>query len=387
VSGGLINALIPFEVVLAPPNDAKGTVVDVVVKTLEGTSSPYSIRLLQKSPALFTLNATGAGSPHIYDAVTWKLVESMDTTTTSVLLATGLGPTDPPGSSDAGGSSIPPFNEIDLSKIKVYMGDTAADLLWAGLMPGYPGVYMLNVKANTALSTRVYLQQSGVQSNITDVDISSGSNVANVTGTINALIAPGRSSPLTSPIDSSLAFQGLTFTASFDIRPAAKPFVVAAVAESATAVIRFDPSAGTYDAALMVPTPAARVGDFAGFYPFYVYDFVTLHDGAICDPFPGNRVPLTRLDYGALWGISRVPLMNTSDLANTGTALFRMTGSAPAGSRFTISDAENSILSNFGGFLQTPCASPFPSHTDTLKLFVDGKLVALRDVSYALMHR
>lgn len=83
---------------------------------------------------------------------------------------TGLGATNPPASSDAGGVAVPPFNEIDRSQLKVFMGETAADVLWAGLMPGYPGIYMLNVKANGAISTRVYVQQSGLQSNITDVD-------------------------------------------------------------------------------------------------------------------------------------------------------------------------------------------------------------------------
>ena len=129
--------------------------MSVIVTTSDGISAPYSIRLAQKAPAIFTINATGRGGPHIYDAQTWNPVPLIDTARIAVLLATGLGATYPPGSSSAGGSAAPPFNEIDRSQLKVYIGETAADVLWAGLMPGYPGIYMLNVKANGALSTRV----------------------------------------------------------------------------------------------------------------------------------------------------------------------------------------------------------------------------------------
>jgi hypothetical protein len=270
------------------------------------------------------------------------------------------------------------LNEIDKTQLKVNMGETPAEVQWAGLMPGFPGVYQINVKANGAASTRVYLQQGTAQSNSTDAEISPGANVANVTGSIAPLTSPGFSSYQSGPASFSLVFQGVIFNVAFDILPGAKPFVVAVVAESASAMYRIDPAAGTYQIATVVPTVISRAGDFsqAGVTVYKLDDT----SGANCASVPGNLIPGSKIDPAdkAAWSAIAVP--NVPDSAGIAAGYVRSSGSLPAG-RVTIT---NSI---FGGFLQIPCANPFATKTDTLKLFVDGKLIASKDVSYSLVHR
>jgi hypothetical protein len=354
-----------------------------VVTTGEGASAAYNIRLESKAPALFTTNNSGFGAPLIFDAVTWQPAPAIDMTKPVILLATGLGQTTPPGSSTAGGSSTPPFNEIDRTQLKVNMGETPAEVQWAGLMPGFPGIYQINVKANGAASTRVYLQQGTAQSNVTDAEISPGGNVANVTGSIGPLIPPGSSSPQSSPASFSLVFQGVVFNVAFDILPAAKPFVVAAVAESASAIIRFDPAAGTYEGNWVVPTITSRAGDFsqAGVTVYKIDDT----SAANCAAVPGNMVPGSKIDPvdKAAWNL--MPISNVPDSAGIAVGYVKRSGSGSGGSRVTINNS--SPLSVFGGFMQIPCANPFATKIDTLKLFVDGKLIASKDVNYSLVHR
>jgi len=374
VSAGQLNALIAFEITSTP--------AAVVVTTGEGASAAYNIWLDAKAPALFTVNSSGSGAPLIFDAVTWQPAPAIDTTKPVILMATGLGQTTPPGSSTAGGSSTPPFNEIDKTQLKVNIGETPAEVQWAGLMPGFPGIYQINVRANGAASTRVYLQQGTAQSNVTDAEISPGGNVANVTGSIGPLIPPGYSSHQSGPASFSLVFQGVAFSVDFDVLPGAKPFVVAAVSESASSTIRFDPATGTYEATVVVPTGTSRAGNFSqeGVTVYLINDT----SGANCARVPGNLIPGLRIDPADMAAWSRMALPNVPDSAGIGVGYMKSSGS---GGRSRVTIDASSPASMFGGFMQIPCANPFATKIDTLKLFVDGKLIASKEVSYSLVHR
>jgi len=93
------------------------------------------------------------------------------------MYATGLGATNPAGSSSSGGASSPPLNLVQ-DPLTVYIGDTPATVGFAGLAPGFPGIYQLNVTPNGPLSDRIYLQSGGWQSNITSLATAPGGNVA-----------------------------------------------------------------------------------------------------------------------------------------------------------------------------------------------------------------
>jgi hypothetical protein len=43
----------------------------------------------------------------------------------------------------------------------VFIGEQKAEVLFAGLAPGYPGVYQVNVRAATLWTDRIYLREGG----------------------------------------------------------------------------------------------------------------------------------------------------------------------------------------------------------------------------------
>lgn len=76
---------------------------------------------------------------------------------------------------------------------------------------------------------------------------------------------------------------------------------MAAVSEKGSAIIRFDPLAGTYDATLTVPTMLSRMGNFSEMLSMgdysdssVVYDLIEMTGGAACAPLPNNTVPASR---------------------------------------------------------------------------------------------
>ena len=132
--------------------------------------------------------------------------------------------------------------------VSVFVGDVPATIGFAGLAPGSPGVYQVNVTPNGPISDRVYLRVNGWQSNIASIPIAAGANVANVSGSISPLYPVNNAI-----IVDSVLLTAARFTASFDIVSGAKPFSVVATSEAGTAVININPTDGTWQAAFSRP--------------------------------------------------------------------------------------------------------------------------------------
>jgi uncharacterized protein (TIGR03437 family) len=157
VSPGQINGLIPFE--LSPTR--VGSPAPVVVTTAAGASAPFYLTLTHDSPGIFTQNATASGPVFAWDS-NYQPVTAVGSGPIG-MYAAGLGPTNPPPpSSAAGGASTEPLNRITDS-LSVFIGDQKATILYAGLAPGYAGIYQLNVVPNGPISDRVYLRANGWQ--------------------------------------------------------------------------------------------------------------------------------------------------------------------------------------------------------------------------------
>jgi hypothetical protein len=76
--------------------------------------------------------------------------------------------------------------------------------------------------------------------------------------------------------------------------------------------------------------------------------------------------------------------------ARSATGLLKVHGTARAGSTFTIDAQNNSSVSVFAGYLLLPVpptliGAPNLTRTTTLKLFIDGQMVASADVNYQLL--
>jgi uncharacterized protein (TIGR03437 family) len=380
VSPDEIDALVPSQAAI-PQN----TVVPLVVTSGAGTGA-YNIRLTRNAPAIFTRN-DGGGQALVYDS-NFRQVDTVGPQDTVIFYATGLGPTDGSG------------HVVDA--VEVYIGERKAQVLFAGLAPGLPGMYQLNVTAPAPATDRLYLRTGGWQSNIVKIGIRSGVNTANVRGTIDGLYPSsdpdypktpqrpclGDNDP--GPCGSaggdglSIMLHAGTFTVSFDIVPGAGPFAVAAVGEAGGTIISIDPAAGTYTASVNTLTPAAAVGDFSSsIVPLWDY-YSCNWKSAVCQQFPNSIIPVSLISPFWLRALQMLPVLNTAAAASP-NALLQVSGRL-SGSRFTVDSQNNSSLSTFGGIVQVPYG-PFELGVSTFSLYVDGKLIASKNLPYLPLQR
>jgi hypothetical protein len=369
--------VVPFEAAL-------GASIPVVVTTSEGASVPLNISLVRNAPAIFTQNAQGTGMAIAFNS-SFQPVTSVGSDAI-ILYGVGLGPTNPPPASSAqGGASTEPLNRV-AAQVQVFIGEVPCQVQFAGLAPGFPGIYQLNVIPPQApLSNRLYIAENGVMSNITTLPIPVGTNVTNVHGSIDGLYpASGAyaiqagNKPTSGPVSFSEMLNAGAASVSFDIRPNAQPFTVVAMGPGATAVLQIDPIGGTWQGYATSPTQVARVGDFSG-YSIVVYDLLS------GTPFPGNIIPVSRFDPIEFKAAGLLPIPNVFPTTPSPNATFAYASRTLMQSgHFSIGSGQASDdLSNlfFGGFVNI--GQPPPSNqTAEFLLFVDGMLVATKDVSY-----
>lgn len=380
VSPNEIDALVPAQVAI-PQN----TVVPLVVTSGGGTVT-YNMRLTRNAPTLFTSPDTGQAL--IFDA-SFRQVDTIGPQDTVILYATGLGPTDNSG------------RVVDA--VEVYIGEQQAQVLFAGLAPGLPGIYQLNVMVPPPASDRIYLRSGGWQSNIVNIGIRRGMNTTNVKGTIDGLYPssapgypttpqrpclgdndPGPCGPTNVFDSSSIMLHAGAFTVSFDIVPGAGPFSVAAVGEAGGLIITIDPASGTYIGAITTLALAAKIGDFSNTI-MPLWDYASCNwKSAMCQQFPNSQIPLSRIDPYWARATQMLPAPNTSAMASP-NAVVQVSGII-SGSRFTIDAQNNSALSTFGGIVQVPYG-PFDVGVSTFSLYVDGALIASKGVPYLLDQR
>lgn len=388
VSPRQINAVIPFQAA-----DSK-----LSLTTPAGTTA-YNARLTRNAPAIFT----EGGAALIFDR-NFNQIDTVHPQDAVIFYATGLGPVDASG------------RVVD--NLDVYLGERKAQLLYAGLAPGMPGVYQVNVVAPRLATDRLYLRAGGWQSNIvyissanfmnqfalkrparhgSSIGIPAGNNTANARGTIDGLYPsadPGfpqvgcvGDPPVVSPCGSetfSVTLYAGTFTVSFDINPTAVPFDIAAVGDAGGAVISFDPAARTYTATVTTPDQPSRTGDFsATVVP--LWDYTDCDADGVCRPFNGPSViPVSRIPPFWIRATRQLPPATTTDPASP-NGVFQSSGTI-SGSHFTIDGQSNSALANFGGFLQT-ALGPFGSATATFSLYVDGRVIATKNIRYVPAER
>lgn len=359
VSPQQINALVPYEI------SATGMQkINVAVTSQEGTSKPYPIYVNRNAPAIFTRDGAPGGLAHVFDAF-FGTVDIVNEQQVDILYATGLGQTDPPVTTDLAGSVA--GRVVD--DVEIFAGDQKAEVLYAGLAPGFPGVYQLNVRVQKPWTDRIYLRQRGWISNIAQITIVPGHNATNVRGTIAAGYPRANS-----VIEWSQVFEQAGFELELDLVPGAKPFVVAAVADSLGWYMIVDPVNIMYRAWATGPAGAAVVaGNFSGIFPQPLLD---LAHG--CTPFGNNVIPPARLDPQYLFLIQ---MLRPGEALRPGdpTGVSEVAWSLRSPTSFGTADA-------FGGFVQIPCGS-LATRSTTFKLYVDGKAVDSKIVTYKVANR
>src|SRR5262249_35916947 len=157
--------------------EALGSVLPLYVTTPEGKSAAFLLPVTPSGPGLFTLSGDGRGPVAAYDA-NFRLMDSVSAGQAIILYATGLGPTDPPAASGDPGAVSEPFKRV-VNVPEVFIGEAPARVDFAGLAPGLPGVYQLNVVPQQLSTDRLFIRSLGRTSNIVTVKhIGSGGNVA-----------------------------------------------------------------------------------------------------------------------------------------------------------------------------------------------------------------
>jgi uncharacterized protein (TIGR03437 family) len=134
ISSGQINALVPYAL--------SGSIANIAVNNNGTASNTVSVPVAATAPGVFSLNRTGIGPGAILHA-NFSLVNAAKPAKvgeTILVFLTGLGAVNPPvADGTAGGASKA------AAPVNVLIGGVTATVSYAGLAPGFPGLYQLNV--------------------------------------------------------------------------------------------------------------------------------------------------------------------------------------------------------------------------------------------------
>jgi uncharacterized protein (TIGR03437 family) len=140
-SDGQVNAILPYGI-------PDSTTLQMIVQRRNVLSVPEPILIGTTQPAVFTIDGTGKGQGHIYGATAdgTNLADNahpVKAGDTVVVLATGLGPVNPPVKEGEPAPSDP--LSLPVSPIEVTIQGKAAKVVFAGLAPLFAGVFQVNV--------------------------------------------------------------------------------------------------------------------------------------------------------------------------------------------------------------------------------------------------
>ncbi len=165
VAGGQINAQVPFEI-------PTGNVSVQVSRGSQATVAQNAI-VAAVSPGVFTLNAQGTGDGAFLHATNYQPVNALNPAVASetiLIYCTGLGATNPKVAS----GSAPPSNQtaVAIATATVAIGGRSSFVSFAGLAPGFVGLYQINAQIPAGLpagSQQVTVQMNGISSNVTTI--------------------------------------------------------------------------------------------------------------------------------------------------------------------------------------------------------------------------
>jgi len=385
VSQNQINFQLPFEVncgnCLRP--------LEITVTTANGKSAGYRFAVYPNGPAVFS---DQDGHPLMFDE-NFRQVDSIVGGKPTILYAAGLGWTNPVPATGV----APAATSRAISPFDLYLGDRKANVTWAGLAPGFVGVYQINAVPAAPVSQRVFVRAgylSGSEqfatppSEVLHAGIAPGDNLVDASGSIE-ILHPNVSS---SAIAYSPGFIGTKFSARLSIKASAKKFTLTAVSEAGGTTIEFDPQAGTYTTDVTVPTAATRSMDFtrADMVPVGFWTGCKTDLSQTCgDPMPGNVIPASLVSPELRKILTALPLPNVYPGYGPNTnGTFRVEGTMSAktttGWTMIIDESSHPELTTFGGFIPIPIPWGVEQRLTRAELYIDGRLIASADAAFKL---
>ena len=138
-----IDAIVPFDI-------APGSLPQLVVQNGNALSTPVNVPVGTASPGVFTQDQSGSGPGAILGLPAGSAVATLNTASNPskagdalAIYCTGLGPVSPAVTAGT------PASLTDLSRtvntVTATVGGRNADVIFAGLAPGYVGLYQVNV--------------------------------------------------------------------------------------------------------------------------------------------------------------------------------------------------------------------------------------------------
>jgi uncharacterized protein (TIGR03437 family) len=149
VSENQVNVFIPYELAANAPHQ-------LIVQRGNAISVPVPISIFENQPAILATAGNGAGQGHIYKINAAGLQILADASAPAkagdvlVIYTVGLGPVNPPLKS---GDPAPlSFLEPTTGTASVTIGGVPAKVEFAGLTPGFSGLYQVNVTVPTGIT-------------------------------------------------------------------------------------------------------------------------------------------------------------------------------------------------------------------------------------------
>ena len=138
VSGTQLAALVPFNL--------QGQRATIVVDNNGARSNPVDVPIALTAPGVFSLDRNGIGPGAILHP-DFRFVTTASPARrgeTILVYLTGLGPVSPAIADGAPGRGAEPFNRTTQTP-RVHIGSKVGTVTYAGLAPGLPGLYQVNV--------------------------------------------------------------------------------------------------------------------------------------------------------------------------------------------------------------------------------------------------
>jgi len=143
VSATQINALVPYS--------TQGPTATIVVQNGSASSNTVTVPVAITAPGVFALDQSGTGEGAVLHA-NGSVVNASNPATTGEIVEvylTGMGAVTPAVADGA----IPGASNINATPLAVYVADVAVTPIYAGMAPGYPGLYQMNFTIPLTIST------------------------------------------------------------------------------------------------------------------------------------------------------------------------------------------------------------------------------------------
>lgn len=186
VSPGQINVQFPFT--------SPGS-VQVRIRIGPAYSAPASVPLAARAPRIFTKSMDGKGEPTLFHARDFSWVSAANPAAPGeylVLLLTGLGAVSPAKEAGAPGGDNAANGPINYITDPVFLtfGGQETRAAFAGLMPGFPGVYQINFQVPDTVPAGVQALQVRTGQAASQANVAAACARSSTPGAVSATITP-----------------------------------------------------------------------------------------------------------------------------------------------------------------------------------------------------